>query len=266
MYKGIFDTHTHLNDPWYKKEGLDSSEILERSKKVGVSYFCNVGFDIKSSAKAIQQAAKYHEVYAAVGIHPNEAHKVDVVLDSEEIDTLANGNKVVAIGEIGLDYYHDGQKYKDVQIELFKAQLDIANKHDLPVSLHIRDIDGSIQAYEDALEILIEKKVKSGIVHCYTQGPELARRFIEHGFYISIPGIVTFSSAKDLHETVKDLSLNSMLLETDAPYLTPSPMRGKINTSEYIVYTAEYVAKLKKTDVQDVISATATNAKKVFKL
>ncbi|KAJ3632134.1 hypothetical protein Zmor_019160 [Zophobas morio] len=244
---------------------MDSSEIVEKAKKVGVRYFCNVGFDIKSSKKAIQQAAKYNEVYAAVGIHPNEAHKVNL-LDVEEIDTLANGEKVVAIGEIGLDYYHDGTKYKEQQVALFEAQLDVAKKHDLPVSLHIRDKDGKQDAYHDALEILKNKKITKGIVHCYTQDPDLAAKFIKEGYYISIPGIVTFKGATDLQDTVKAISLNSMLLETDAPYLTPDPMRGKLNTSEYIVYTAEYVAKLKNMDVADIVSATAINAKKIFNI
>jgi tRNA modification GTPase len=165
-------------------------------KKVGVSYFCNVGFDVKSSKRALTQALKYKEVYAAVGIHPNEAHKVDIDLETEEIETLANGDKVVAIGEIGLDYFHNGKKYRDQQIKLLELQIDVAKKHNFPVALHIRDEEGKEDAYLDALEIIDRKKVKSGIIHCYTQGPELAQKFIERGFYISIPGIVTFKSAK----------------------------------------------------------------------
>jgi TatD DNase family protein len=109
MSKGLFDTHTHLNDPWYQEEQIETKEIIESAKKVGVSYFCNVGFDVKSSKRALTQALKYKEVYAAVGIHPNEAHKVDIDLETEEIETLANGDKVVAIGEIGLDYFHNGK-------------------------------------------------------------------------------------------------------------------------------------------------------------
>jgi TatD DNase family protein len=167
-------------------------------------------------------------------------------LETEEIETLANGDKVVAIGEIGLDYFHNGKKYRDQQIKLLELQIDVAKK--------------------DALEIIDRKKVKSGIIHCYTQGPELAQKFIERGFYISIPGIVTFKSAKALHKTVREISINFLLLETDAPYLAPEPMRGKINTSSYIAYTADYVANLKNMDVQDIITATATNAKKVFKI
>jgi TatD DNase family protein len=187
-------------------------------------------------------------------------------LETEEIETLANGDKVVAIGEIGLDYFHNGKKYRDQQIKLLELQIDVAKKHNFPVALHIRDEEGKEDAYLDALEIIDRKKVQSGIIHCYTQGPELAQKFIERGFYISIPGIVTFKSAKALHKTVREISINFLLLETDAPYLAPEPMRGKINTSSYIAYTADYVANLKNMDVQDIITATATNAKKVFKI
>lgn len=262
MNKGIFDTHTHFNDEWYLKEGIEISDIISRAEKVGVKYFCNIGFDLKSSKRAVSQASLFKNVYAAVGVHPNEAHKIDVI-DLEEIEQLANSDRVVAIGEVGLDYYKTDE-HKEVQKEMFGRQIDIALKFDLALDMHIRDKDGKKDAYLDALKILKEKKVKKAIVHCFTQGYELAELFINEGYLISIPGIVTFKNSTALQDAVRKISLNSLLVETDAPYLTPEPLRGKINTSEFISYTVKKIAELKKMDVEDIISATETNAKAIF--
>ncbi|AKU80329.1 TatD family hydrolase [Spiroplasma turonicum] len=261
---GIFDTHTHFNDEIYKNNDIEISEIIKEANNNGVSNFCCVGFDVESSRQAVRYALKYPSVYGAVGIHPNNVNEFELS-DLEEIDTLSYGQNVVAIGEIGLDYYYTPHD-KDRQKTFFKKQIDIAIKNNLAVMMHIRDKDGSNQAYLDALEILKEKKPKRAIVHCYTRGYELAKKFIDLGCYLSIPGVVTFKNAKELQETVLKVSLNNILVETDAPYLTPEPNRGSINFSRYIVYTIKAIANIKQLNKNDVIEATSNNAYKVFKI
>lgn len=261
---GIFDTHTHFSDEKYKKEGFEVAEMINEAKINGVSNFCCVGYDIESSTDSVRYAFKYEEVFCAVGIHPDKAHEIKST-DIEKIELLAYSDKVVAIGEIGLDYYYT-DKHKEAQVKLFERQIKIALDNDLAVMLHIRDKDESEQAYNDALEILTKMKVKRAIVHCFTRGYALAEKFIKKGYLISIPGVVTFSNAANLQETVVKMSMNNMLVETDAPYLTPVPNRGKINTSKEIIYTVEKIAKLKNLSKHDVTDTTTRNAKKIFNI
>lgn len=261
---GIFDTHTHFNDSKYKKEGIEVIEMIEEAKQNDVTNFCCVGFDVNSSKEAVRYALIHDEVFCAIGIHPNVAHTTKPK-DLEEIELLANSNKVVAIGEIGLDYYY-GNEHKYSQIKILKQQIKIALENDLAVMLHIRDKDDSENAYNDVLEILKCMGVKKAVVHCFTRGYELAKKFTQKGYLISVPGVVTFNNAQPLQEAVKHLSLNDIVVETDAPYLTPVPKRGKINTSKEIVYTIEKIAKLKNLSKNDVIDATTRNAKKIFNI
>ncbi|AGR42557.1 TatD family hydrolase [Spiroplasma diminutum] len=261
---GIFDTHTHFNDEVYKENDFEVSEMIKEAKVNGVTHFCCVGFDIKSSKEACKYALKYPNVYAAVGIHPNDVTKFTKG-DLEEIDVMANSDNVVAIGEVGLDYYYSDE-HKEIQKEFFIEQIKIAQKNDLAVMMHLRDKDGSESAYLDALEILDNLNVKRAIVHCYTRGIELAKKFVKRGYLISIPGVVTFKNATSLQETVEKLSLNEIIVETDAPYLTPEPKRGKLNMSKNIAFTIEKIANIKKLNKTDVIEATTNNALKVFKL
>lgn len=260
----IFDTHTHFNDDAYKQKNLLVEDMIEDAKKMGVDMFCCAGFDLKSSSKAARYALKYNGVYAAVGIHPTEAHKI-YESDLESLDVLANAQKVVAIGEIGLDYYYTDEN-KEKQKKQLINQIKIAKKYDLAVMLHLRDKDGQTDAYYDALEIVKDLKVRRGVVHCFTQGIEIANEFIKLGFMISIPGVVTFKNATILQDAVRQISLNNLVVETDAPYLTPEPYRGKINQSKYIKYTVDKIAKIKKLEVDDVVSATTQNAKKMFNI
>ncbi|AGR41683.1 TatD family hydrolase [Spiroplasma taiwanense] len=261
---GIFDTHTHFNDSVYKEKEIETSEMIEEAQASGVSRFCCVGFDIESSKQAVKYALKFSNVYAAVGIHPNDVQNF-LNKDLEEIELLSHGDNVVAIGEIGLDYYYSTE-FKEIQKDFFRKQIEIAMKNDLAVMMHLRDNDNSEQAYNDALEILDDLKVKKAIVHCYTRGIKLAKKFTTRGYLISIPGVVTFKNAYELHETVEKLSLNEMIVETDAPYLTPEPKRGKINTSKEIVYTIEKIANIRNITKDDVIEATTNNALKVFNI
>ncbi|QEH62415.1 TatD DNase family protein [Spiroplasma chinense] len=261
---GIFDTHTHFTDERYKEEGMETKEMINDAKAVGVANFCCVGYDVESSKKSAKYAMEFDEVFCAVGIHPTEAHTINEK-DISEIEILAHADKTVAIGEIGLDYYYTDE-YVEVQKEIFRKQIAIALDNDLAVMLHLRDRDGSDQAYLDALEILEEMEVKRAIVHCYTRGYDLAQKFVSKGYYISIPGVVTFDNAKDLHEAVQKLTINNILVETDAPYLTPVPHRGRINTTKEIVHTVEKIAKLKNLNKDDVAEITTRNAKKIFNL
>ncbi|AHB36841.1 TatD family hydrolase [Spiroplasma apis] len=261
---GIFDTHTHFNDNIYKELDILTEDMIKEANINGVKWFCCVGFDVNSSKKAAKYAIKYKNVYGAVGIHPDEAHKVTEE-DIKEIDVLSHAENIVAIGEIGLDYYYTSE-HKDVQKEVFRKQIKIAKEANLVVMLHIRDKQDSEEAYEDALKILDELKVKKAIVHCYTKGYDLAKKFTERGYLISIPGVVTFKNAKELHETVKRIPLNSMVVETDAPYLTPEPNRGKINTSKEIIHTIDRITKIKNLEKADVIDVTTRNALKIFNI
>ncbi|WP_342258742.1 TatD family hydrolase [Spiroplasma endosymbiont of Dioctria linearis] len=261
---GIFDTHTHFNDVVYKEQEIEVSEMIKDAKINGVSHFCCVGFDIDSSKEACKYALKYPNVYAAIGIHPNDVYKFKKE-DLLEIDEMAHSDNVVAIGEVGLDYFYTDE-HREIQKEFFKEQIKIAKKNELVVMMHIRDKDDSEQAYLDALEILDKLQVKRAIVHCYTRGIELAKKFTKRGYLISIPGVVTFKNATKLHETVEKLSLNEMIVETDAPYLTPEPKRGKLNMSKNIAYTIEKIANIKKLNKADIIEATTSNAMKIFKI
>ncbi|AHI54331.1 Mg-dependent DNase [Spiroplasma sabaudiense Ar-1343] len=224
---------------------------------------CNVGFDIESSKLAIQQSYNYKNIYAAVGIHPNDVEKFDFVSDLETISDLAMNEKVVAIGEVGIDYFYSREN-RELQIKWFKAQIKIAQANKLPVMMHLRDEVGKYEAYEDALSILKEMKVKKAIVHCFTVNLDYAKKFVNAGYLLSIPGVVTFKSAKDLQEAVKWIPLKNLLVETDAPYLTPEPNRGKINQPKYIVDTVIKIAALKKLSVEEIVSATRLNAQAIF--
>ncbi|AHI53407.1 TatD family hydrolase [Spiroplasma culicicola] len=259
---GIFDTHTHFNDKRYKELGIETDEMIKEANMHGVTHFCCVGFDVHSSKQATKYAIKYENVYAAVGIHPTEADKTTED-ELNEIEIAAHAENVVAIGEIGLDYYYTDE-FKEKQKEIFKRQIQIALDNDLLVMMHLRDVDGSDQAYYDALEILDELEVKRAVVHCYTKGYELAKKFTDKGYYISIPGVVTFNNAIDLQEAVQKLSINHLVVETDAPYLAPVPNRGKLNTSKEIVHTIDKIAKLKNLNKDDVIDSTTRNAQIMF--
>lgn len=254
MY-GIFDTHCHLNEENYEISDFD--EILSEARLNKVSHICNVGYNLKTSLDAISCALEYENVYAAIGIHPNDinAHKEE---DLKQISQLAQNKFVVAIGEIGLDYYRKNTNHQK-QKEWFIKQIKIALKYSLPVIIHVRD------AFDDVYEIVKEYKVK-GIIHCFSSDFAMAQKFIDLGFYISFAGNITFKNATSLQEVAKLLDLQYIVIETDSPYLTPHPYRGLKNYPKNIVFTAKKIAELKKIDLKDVINATRNNALKVFNI
>ncbi|MGE4379014.1 MAG: TatD family hydrolase, partial [Candidatus Izemoplasmatales bacterium] len=237
----IIDSHVHLND---EELFPRIEEIIERAKENGVVKFICVGYDKESSELALDIAAMYDEVYAAIGIHPSEAkhYKESDLVWLEE--NLTN-NKVKAVGEIGLDYYWD-KNFADKQKELFIKQIDLANKHKLPIIVHMRD------AINDTYEIIKETKDKnlSGVMHCYSGSFEYVKKFTDLNLYISLAGPVTFKNAVVPKEIAKKIDLKKLLVETDAPYLAPVPHRGKTNESKNLKYIVKEIANIRQITVE----------------
>lgn len=248
----IFDTHCHLNhEDLYKR--ID--EVIENAKKVGVEYFLVVGYDKKSSLLAAKIAKKYEFCYAAVGFHPTE---IDDVSDEDfnEVMDLLEDEKVVALGEIGLDYYWvEDLSQREKQKHFFIRQIEEANKRNKPISIHNRN------SVEDCLSILKEHTPKcGGIMHCYSGSVESMHEFMKCGMYISLGGPVTFKNAKTPKEVAKVVPLDHLLVETDSPYLAPHPLRGSENEPKNIVLVVEEIARLKEMDIKVIEDATTENA------
>jgi TatD DNase family protein len=251
----LFDTHAHLNAIQYND---DLQEVIERAVFEGVSNIVVVGFDRPTISRAIELAEQYDFIYAAVGWHPVDA--IDMTEeDLHMLEQLAAHPKVVALGEMGLDYYWD-KSPKDVQKEVFRKQIALAKKVKLPIIIHNRE------ATADILEILKEENAAEvgGIMHCFTGSVEVAKQCIDMNFYISFGGPVTFKNAKKPKEVAKEIPLEYLLIETDCPYLTPHPFRGKRNEPSYVKYVAEAIAELKGVSFEEVAQKTSDNAKKIF--
>ena len=247
-----FDTHCHLNsEQLYEKK----DEFIKHALDNHVEMMVVVGYDLESSKKAVEIAKEYPFIYAAVGIGPNDCLNT-TTQDLQIIDEYLNEPKVVALGEIGLDYYWDDVP-SDKQKEVFQQQVDLAKKHQKPIIIHCRD------AYEDTYEVL-KKNGHPGIMHCYSGSVEMAKRFIDLGFYISLAGPVTFKNARVPKDVAEKIGLEHLLIETDCPYLTPQPYRGTLNEPANVVYIAQEIAKLKNMEIESVASQTTFNAKKVF--
>lgn len=248
----FFNTHTHLNSTQLFEE---RNIYIKRALENNVSYIVVAGYDLESSKKAITIAHEYPFIYATVGISPNDCLETTDE-DIREIETLLQDHRVVALGEIGLDYY-----WKDVPVDkqkdVFKKQIDIAKRYNKPIVIHARD------AYEDTYNIL-KAANHYGIMHCYSGSVEMAKRYIEIGYKISLAGPVTFKNAKVPKEVAKAIGIDHLLIETDCPYLTPHPFRGKLNEPANVVYIAQEIAKLKSMEIEDVARITTFNAKEVF--
>lgn len=245
----LIDTHCHLSNEDYEKV----EEIITKMDGIMIANGCSD----ETNKEVIKLVEKNPNVYGAIGIHPDE---VDTVTEEsfKLIEENISNPKVVAIGEIGLDYYWVKDN-KEKQIELFRRQLDIATKYNKPVIIHSRD---SIQ---DVFDILKEYKLK-GSIHCFNSSLEMAKEFIKLGYKIGVGGVVTFKNAKKLQDIIKELDLKDILLETDSPYLTPEPYRGKKNKPSYVYYVAQRIAELKNINIEEVISITGENAIKEFDL
>jgi TatD DNase family protein len=250
--KMFFNTHSHLNsEQLYENRDLYIKRALEND----VNYIVVAGYDLSSSYLAVEIANEYPFIYATVGISPNDCLDTNDE-DLKKIETLLQNPKVVALGEIGLDYYWDDVPEKK-QKEIFLKQIDIAKRYNKPIVIHARD------AYEDTFQIL-KAANHYGIMHCYSGSAEMAKRYIEIGFKISLAGPVTFKNARVPKEVAKAIGIDHLLIETDCPYLTPHPFRGKLNEPANVVYIAQEIAKLKSMEIEDVARITTFNAKELF--
>lgn len=250
----IFDTHAHYDD-----ESFDGKrdELLTEIGKMGVGYIINNSTDLYRSAEKCLEIAKNHpNCYTAIGVHPETVETKGEPLDEERLKALLKQPSVVAVGEIGLDYYWSTEQ-KTLQHKVFRRQCEIANEMRLPVIVHDREAHG------DTLEILQETRPK-GSLHCFSGSVETALEIVKLGMYIGIGGVITFKNARKLVEVAEAVPIERILLETDAPYLSPVPFRGKQCNSSLIYYTAEKLAEIKGMSTEEVIDITAENAKKLF--
>ncbi|WP_436884908.1 TatD family hydrolase [Bacillus velezensis] len=253
----LFDTHAHLNAEQFD---TDLEEVIARAKAEKVERIVVVGFDKPTITRAMELIEEYDFIYAAIGWHP-----VDAIDMTEEdlswIKELSSHEKVVAIGEMGLDYHWD-KSPKDVQKEVFRKQIALAKAVNLPIIIHNRD------ATEDVVTILKEEGAEEvgGIMHCFTGSAEVARQCMDMNFYISFGGPVTFKNAKKPKEVAKEIPNDRLLIETDCPFLTPHPFRGKRNEPSYVKYVAEQLAELKGLTYEEIASITTENAKRLFRM
>lgn len=253
----IFETHAHYDD---EKFNNDRDLLIQNMLSGNICNIINVASSIESTKTSILLAEKYEPVYAAAGVHPSDIDG----LNEETFLWLreqTDKKKVVAIGEIGLDYYWNKEpEVQNAQRYWFARQMELAKEVSLPVIIHSRD------AAEDTMRVL--KKVHGekipGVIHCYSYSPEMAKEFVKMGYYIGVGGVVTFKNAKKLKETVEQLPLDRILLETDAPYMAPEPHRGTRNDSNNLVYVAEKIAELKGVSVEEVEDVTKRNARTLF--
>lgn len=251
----IIDSHVHLDDRRFNR---DRDLLIKSLEKNGVELAINIGADLKTSIASVSLAEKYDNIYAVVGVHPHSAKEVDSST-IEILKSFANREKVVAIGEIGLDFYRDNSP-RDLQRKWFKEQIKLAKEVNLPVVIHSRDAD---QEVFDTLKEAQDGNLR-GVMHCYSGSAELAMEFIKLGFYISLAGPVTFNNARVPKEVAKAVPLDKLLIETDAPYLTPEPYRGKRNEPIFVKYVAGTIADLKGISYEELAKATNRNTKKLF--
>lgn len=253
----LVDTHCHLND---EKFSVDLDEVINRAENFGVTKIINFGDTLESSAQVIKLAEKFSGMFAGVGIHPSEIENFDENKSVEKIIELAAHKKVVAIGEIGLDYHWEKDSdIRLVQQKTFIQQLDIARQLNLPVCIHERDAHG------DALKILQrEAKGLRGVLHCFSGSLEMAREVWKLGWLIGIDGPITFKNSAKLPEIVKAAPREMILLETDAPYLAPTPNRGKRNEPSYLIDIAKKIAEFRGETLEDVANYTTANAEKLY--
>ena len=251
----IFDTHAHYDDESFDE---DREELLFSLKNKGVGTVVNVGASVASTKKTFEIVKKYDFMYGAVGIHPEDVERLDES-HMEWLKSLAADEKIVAIGEIGLDYHYD-EPEREVQKKWFARQLDLAYELDMPIIIHSRD------AAADTLDIMKEHHGDelNGVIHCFSYSPEMAQIYLDMGYYLGIGGVITFKNAKKLKEVVEYAPLDYLLLETDSPYLAPEPYRGKRNCSLYLNYVAEEIARIKKISYEEVVETTKKNAQKLF--
>lgn len=247
----IIDTHAHFDDEAFD---TDRDDLLSRLYKEGIKGIVNIGADIKSSMASIELAGKYSHVFAAVGIHPSYTGNISDN-DIEKLRSMAKYERVLAIGEIGLDKYWN-EPDVEIQKKWFVKQLELARECSLPIVIHSRD------AAKDTFDIMKENKAGDigGVIHCYSYGVDMAREFLNMGFFLGIGGVSTFKNAKKIREVIEYTPLDRIVIETDSPYLAPTPHRGKRNDSSYLKYVIEVLAKIKNKTAAQIETITEENA------
>ena len=252
----IIDTHAHYDDEQFD---ADREELLGSMEEGGIGLIVNAGSTVTSWDKIVELTERYPFIYGAVGVHPDEVGELDEEKFLRMADLL-DRDKIVAVGEIGLDYYWDKEKH-ELQKEWFVRQLGLAREKEMPVIIHSRE------AAADTFEIMKQHAAgMKAVIHCYSYSPEMAREYVKMGYYIGIGGVVTFKNAKKLKQVVQEIPLESIVLETDCPYLAPVPYRGERNCSLYLPYVAEQIAELKGTTVEEVIQQTEKNSRELYGL
>ena len=251
----LFDTHAHLDDSSFD---ADREAVIEKIRQSGVCHVMEIGSDVKSSETAVRIANAHDFIYCAAGIHPESAD-IAAQKDFDRIRELAlNEPKVKAIGEIGIDYHYDDCAPREKQIACLEAQLDIARELNLPVIIHDRESKG------DTLRILKEKNVTNGVMHCFSGSAETAEILVKMGFMISFTGVITFKNARRAIEAIKVIPLEQLMIETDSPYMTPEPHRGRRNDSSYLPLVAARIAEIRGLTPEAVAEATKNNGKSFF--
>lgn len=253
----IFESHAHYED---EKFNEDRKELLDSFQEKGVGYVVNVASSLETVEKTIALTKEYDFIYGSVGVHPEECAELKDA-DMERFQELCKLPKIVAVGEIGLDYYWN-EPAPEIQKVWFERQLELARDVKLPVIIHSRD------AAKDTLDIMKKHKAEEigGVIHCFSYPVEIAREFIKMGFYIGVGGVVTFKNSKKLKEVVADTPLERILLETDCPYMAPVPHRGERNNSLNLVYVAEEIARIKEVSYETVVDVTRENAKRMYQI
>ncbi|HYA15119.1 MAG TPA: TatD family hydrolase [Syntrophales bacterium] len=250
----LADSHAHLEMNDFDR---DRSEVIRRAVEAGIDLIITVGTTLADCRKAISIANTYKNVYAAIGIHPHEVKDIDEAT-YETIKIISKTDKVVAFGEIGLDFFRNLSP-RDVQIRRFEEQLELAGEIGLPIIIHDRD------AHQETLKMLERWKGRHrGVIHCFSGDYGMAEKCLDMGFFISVTGAITFGKSDKLQEVVKKVPVSRLLLETDAPYLTPHPYRGKRNEPAYVIHTAKKVAEIKGVSLEELTSLTYQNTKNVF--
>jgi len=250
-----FDTHAHYDNPRYKE---DRDSLLESLPSHGIELVLIPGYDMPSSETAIRLAEKYPYIYAAVGFHPHDSSKRKNG-DLEKLETLTQNPRVKAVGEIGLDYHYDYSP-RDVQMECFRAHMELARRVDLPVIVHQRE------AASDTLAVLRDYRDIPGVVHCFSGSVEVAREVLDMGWYLSFTGVITYSNARKSHDVLRYAPHDRIMLETDAPYMAPVPYRGKRNSSLYMPEITASLAEIWGVSLEEAARITRENGKRFFRI
>jgi TatD DNase family protein len=248
----IFDTHAHYDDKAFDE---DRNDVLKKVQAAGVARILNCGASIQGCIKTLELVKKYDFIYGAIGVHPEDAREVSTNIN--KIGDMLNNNKIQAVGEIGLDYYYEGYD-RELQISAFREQMDMARQLNLPVVIHDRD------AHEDTLKIIKEFKGDRGVLHCYSGSLEFSREVLKLDYYLGFTGVVTFKNAKKAVEVAREIPIERMLIETDCPYMAPTPHRGERNDSSYLVHIIDRIAEIRGVEKEYITKTTYENGSKLF--